>query len=47
MSIYFMNLAFVTILGLLFYMTGSNRVKERIFVIIAFTSIFLYQDLEI
>ncbi|KAA1185334.1 EpsG family protein [Paenibacillus sp. B2(2019)] len=40
MSIYFMNLAFVIILGLLFYMTGSNRVKERIFVIIAFTSIF-------
>ena len=42
---YFINLAFVMILGLLIFCTGTTSFKKKIYIVIAYTSIFLVAGL--
>ncbi|WP_042199051.1 EpsG family protein [Paenibacillus camerounensis] len=41
MGIYFINLGFIILLGILFQTKGNNKAKEKLYITIAYTSIFI------
>lgn len=45
MNIYFINMAFILILGFFIFITGSGKRKKKLYVIVSFTSIFLISGL--